>query len=508
MNLPADITITGLGPGAPGHITLQAWESLQSSPRTFLRTGRHPIVSWLSSKGVTFSTFDYLYEQAPDFETVYAEICRTVLEAARQGAVLYAVPGHPLVAERSVTMIIEAAKQAGLTVCLQPALSFLTALTAALRLDAVADLRVVDGLCIDRHLPLPAGPTVITQVYSRLVASDVKVSLLEYYPAEQPITVVRGAGIPEQERIRTLPLFELDRLDWVDHLTSLYLLVPENSKLGCSFPLDPLADLLARLRARDGCPWDREQDHLTLRPYLLEETYEVLEALNEENMYKLCEELGDLLLQIVFHAQIASEHRVFDLNDVVSGISEKIIRRHPHVFGSATAKNSEEVRINWEKIKAQEKGRVRPDGLLDSVSKAQPALMRAVKLQKKASTVGFDWPDHHGALEKYHEELDELKDALSQGDKSQVEKEMGDLLFSLVNLARLIGVEPEAALTATSEKFVRRFAHIETKALNAGTEIVKCTMSQLDIWWEEAKKLEKSKVLNKKHRKHFLGGRN
>jgi len=576
MPLQAGITIIGLGPGAPGDITMSAWEALRASTNTFLRTGIHPVVGWLIKEGISFSTFDYLYEQSSGFEEVYARICEAVIAAARCEPVLYAVPGHPLVAEESVRLIIETAETEGISISIQPALSFLDAIITALRLNPGAGFQVVDGLRVDENMPLTARPAVITQVYSRLVAADVKVSLLEYYPPGHMVTVVRGAGIPGEERIEKIPLSELDRLDWLDHLTSLY--VPEvgsrrpdagnqgknglgaddgdglhgqvvgdgeepgenggvevvrvygktrsgsdtgrrtlnvsrrqkskpdvgggqlngqRADAGCRFPLDPLVNLLARLRGEGGCPWDREQDHLTLRPYLLEETYEVLEALNEEDMYKLCEELGDLLLQIVFHAQIASENRFFDMNDVISGISEKITRRHPHVFGTVTARNSYEVTLNWEKIKAEEGGS-KSAGLLDSVSMSLPALMRAARLQKKAASVGFDWPDYRGAMEKYHEELDELKAAISAGDKVQVEKELGDLLFSLVNLARLLDVEPEAALASTSEKFVKRFSYIENKARCAGMELPECSLSEMDTWWEEAKSQEKKEKKQEK----------
>lgn len=259
----------------------------------------------------------------------------------------------------------------------------------------------------------------------------------------------------------------------------------------CRFPLDPLVDVLARLRSEEGCPWDREQDHRTLRPYLLEEAYEVLEALDEEDMYKICEELGDLLLQIVFHAQIAAENRHFDMNDVVAGITQKMIRRHPHVFGSVTVKDSNEVLVNWEKIKAKEREGGLPKSLLSGVSRSLPALMRAAKLQEKAASVGFDWPDYRGALEKTREELDELEAVISSGDKVQIERELGDLIFSAVNLARLLGVEPETALSETSGKFVRRFGYVEKMARLAGKKLSQCTLAELDMWWEEAKKQEK-----------------
>ena len=457
MPVTARITIAGLGAGAPGDLTLGAWEALKSSPCTLLRTGKHPVVEWLCREEIAFSTFDAIYEQAPNFQEVYARIAEAVLGEARRQPVLYAVPGHPLVAEESVRLILERAEQEGLQVKLLPAVSFLDAVFSALR----------------------------------LVASDVKLSLLELYPPEHPVTVLRAAGVPGEERVETHPLFEIDRLDWVDHLTSLYLPETDKSNGICCYPLDPLVKIISRLRGENGCPWDREQDHRTLRPYLLEEAYEVLEALNEGDMYKVCEELGDLLLQVVFHAQIASESRSFDINDVVAGISEKLTRRHPHVFGSVTVRDSREVNLNWAKIKAEEKGGYTPKGLLADVSMSVPALMRAFRLQKKAAGVGFDWPDYSGAMDKVHEELDELESVAAGGELIKIEEELGDLLFSVVNLARLLGVEPETALTGTSTKFIKRFAHVEEMARLANRDLLQCTLAELDKWWEEAKKLEK-----------------
>lgn len=535
------ITVAGLGPGAPGSLTLGTWERLKASPRVLLRTGIHPVVDWLRQEGVGFSTFDYIYEEESDFQKVYARIAEEVLSAALKAEVLYAVPGHPLVAEESVRLVIEMAKSAGINIEILPAMSFLDALFLSLRVDPGTGLQIVDGLRLDQKPPLPGRPAVITQVYSRLVASDIKISLLEIYPPEHRVTVVRGAGVPGEERIETISLFELDRLAWVDHLTSLY--VPEltgrtsacgpdgstvfnsketgapeviqvyenescypdaesvpdeetragrdSSSRSCRFPLDPLVDIMAQLRGEGGCPWDREQDQRSLRPYLIEEAYEVLEAINEGDRYKICEELGDLLLQIVFHAQIAAENKNFNMNDVVAGISEKMIRRHPHVFGSVNVKDSSEVLVNWEKIKTEERAGNKPESLLSGVPQCLPALMRAAKLQEKAAGAGFDWPDYRGALEKAREEMSELEAVIKTGDPVKIENELGDLLFSVVNLARLLGVEPESALTGTSVKFTRRFNHVEKMAGLSGRNLSSFTLSELDKWWEDAKKLEK-----------------
>lgn len=558
----ARITIAGLGAGASSDLTIGVWEALRGSACTYLRTGKHPVVEWLRNQGVSFHTFDGFYEEASSFGEIYERIAGQVIEEARRTDVLYAVPGHPLVAEESVRLIIEKAEEEGLEVAVLPAVGFLDAIYTSLRLDPARGLQLVDGLRLEDRPPWPARPAVITQVYSRLVASDVKLALMEIYPPEHPVTVVRAAGITGEERIETHPLFAIDRLDWVDHLTSVYIPELGNGKwdvgreksdeqvpgvttgrsygkdisgdttgqavesgpvgeeegeievievveddgqdgggklqepdyeeeTGSRFPLDPLVHIMARLRGEGGCPWDREQDHQSLKPYLIEEAYEVLEALDEEDMYKICEELGDLLLQIVFHAQIARENRQFDINDVIAGINEKLIRRHPHVFGSVNARDSREVLVNWEKIKAKEREGSAPKSLLGSIPSALPALMRANKLQKAAARVGFDWPDYQGAYDKTQEELSELKSAIIAGDRLEIEEEVGDLIFSIVNLARLLGIEPEGALSKTSAKFIRRFEYVEDMARTKGKDLSHFTLAEMDEWWEEAKKAEK-----------------
>ncbi len=525
------ITIVGLGAGSPDGLTLGAWRALSESPAVLLRTARHPVVEWLGRQGISFETFDYIYEEAASFAEVYQRIAAEVLRRARLSPVLYAVPGHPLVAEESVRLILKGAQDEGIGVEILPAESFLDAVFTALKVDPSDGLQVLDGLKIDGVVLNAGSPAIIAQVYSRLVASNIKLSLLEHYPPEHEVVVVRAAGVPGEERVEKVRLFELDRLDWLDHLTCVYLppychgvgrgkdevcedyedkdidrraryadndrqedlvIDRQSGCFSCRYPLDPLMEVMKCLRGEGGCPWDKEQDHRSLRPYLLEEAYEVLEALSGEDMHKLCEELGDLLLQIAFHAHIAAENGNFNINDVVLGITEKMIRRHPHVFGSVTVSTSDEVLVNWQKIKAGERGERPQDGLLSGVPRHLPALMRAARLQKKAASVGFDWPEYRGALQKVREELAELESAIVDKDNEQVEREVGDLLFAVVNVARLLGVEAEAALAAASEKFVKRFSYLEKMAAKEGRKLDHYTLAQLDEWWEEAKKLEKN----------------
>lgn len=257
------------------------------------------------------------------------------------------------------------------------------------------------------------------------------------------------------------------------------------------YSLAPLVEIMRKLRGEGGCPWDRKQTHESLRTYVVEEAYEVVQAIDDRDDEELCEELGDLLLQVAFHSQIASESGRFDVGDVIRGIVEKLIRRHPHVFGDVEAKDSKAVLRNWERIKQRERADDggEPGSILDNIAGAMPALMRALKVQAKASRVGFDWPDVTGALEKVWEEMDELEQARKAGDKARMAEEVGDVLFAFVNVARFLKVDPEIALGRTVDKFIARFKHIEMRAGEANRRIEDMTLDEMDSLWEEAKEL-------------------
>ena len=246
---------------------------------------------------------------------------------------------------------------------------------------------------------------------------------------------------------------------------------------------EELVQIMAHLRAEDGCPWDREQDHKSLRPYLVEEAYEVLDALDRDDDRDLREELGDLMLQIVFHAQIAREENRFDIEDVLRTHIHKLKRRHPHVFGGTTVSGPDQVVANWEEIKRREGKR----SVLDGVPRHLPALLRAYRVQEKAAGTGFDWEDVEGAFSKVEEELKEFRDACARQDTGQVEEELGDLLFSLVNVARFMGIYPEDALRKTVDKFIRRFRFIESQIERTGRRLDTASIEEMDALWEQAK---------------------
>ena len=257
------------------------------------------------------------------------------------------------------------------------------------------------------------------------------------------------------------------------------------------YTIQDLLDIMARLRAPNGCPWDREQDHKSLKIYLIEEAYEVLEAIDEENPKKLCDELGDLLLQVIFHAQIAKENGQFDFGDVAHGVSAKMINRHRHVFGEEEAETADDVMSIWEKVKKEEKGLDTQTQVLKEVPGNLPALMRSFKVQQKAAQVGFDWDDVDDAMAKVKEEVRELEQAYKNGAADDIEEELGDLLFAVVNVSRFLKVQPELALAATVNKFIRRFEYVEATAAKQGRQLKDMTLKDMDALWDEAKDIEK-----------------
>jgi tetrapyrrole methylase family protein / MazG family protein len=253
------------------------------------------------------------------------------------------------------------------------------------------------------------------------------------------------------------------------------------------YDLQDLMEIMKLLRSENGCPWDREQTHESLKKYLIEETYEVLEVIDLNDKDRLCEELGDLLLQIVFHARIASEEGTFDMSDVITGISRKMVQRHTHVFGDAKADTPDEVVSNWEAIKKREKGMESQTSVLKGVPANLPALMRSYKVQQKAAQVGFDWEHAEDVLEKVKEEILELEDVYNSKNVERITDEMGDVLFSLVNLSRFLKIQPELALTGTVNKFIKRFEYVEQESTKAGKKLEEMTLAEMDELWEKAK---------------------
>lgn len=463
------ITVVGLGSGELNQLPLGVYRHLKQQPLVWLRTKEHPVVQELEAEGLVFESFDSVYESSDTFEEVYDQIVETLLSKSEEMAITYAVPGHPFVAERTVELLVER----GADLHVLGGQSFLDAMFQALRIDPINGFQLLDATALDLERLQVTQHVLIGQVYDGFVAGDVKVQLMERYPDDHPVTLVTAAGTTE-ERIAHIPLFEMDRMAEVNNLTTLYVppLVDE-SYLAKDFAT--LKQIIATLRGPDGCPWDRKQTHTSLRKYLLEEAYELIEAINAEDDDAIIEELGDVLLQVMLHAQIGEDEGYFDIRDVIGSISEKMVRRHPHVFGDVTVEDASDVLKNWNAIKQTEKGE-KKQSQLDGVLVDQPSLMRAEQLQKKAAHVGFEWDDVSGAFEKLEEELKEWHEDLSD------ESELGDVLFSIVNIARYVGLNAEQALEQTNRKFKHRFEYVE-----ANGDLHQMTLEQMDALWNEAK---------------------
>lgn len=478
------LTIVGLGPGSKSYLTLDALDVLMSG-HVYVRTMKHPIMDYLIEKGGRFTAFDDHYEKHEKFEDVYQSIADAVVDLLKEGDVIYAVPGNPFVAESTVELLLEMVSEDQINIV--HGASFIDAIVTTLRLDPVYGLKVIDGLTISDMVADVTSDALIIQVYDQRVASNVKLKLMTYYEDDQEIIVVRGAGIEGEEIIEYIPLYELDRVDCLDHLTSVYIpaVHPEDRR---KFFMDDLEKVMQVLRSEDGCPWDREQTHESLRRCLIEEAYEVIEAIDEGDLWSLEEELGDLLLQVAFHAEIASENGYFNMTDVITGIYEKMIRRHPHVFSDVVAENSDQVLVNWEAIKNEEKSETSVTDSLMNIAKSFPPILRAEKIQKKMAKVGFDWPNVSGALEKVYEEIKELEEAIEAGQ--HIDKELGDLLFAAVNVARILQIDPSESLHLTNEKVISRFTFVEKAILKEFESFDNVSLDQMDAYWELSKKEE------------------
>ena len=477
------IRILGLGPGHVHDLTRRAWDTLARAETVYLRTSRHPAVPDLP-ENPTYHSFDELYEREDDFESVYKTITAQILDAARSGDVVYAVPGDPTVGESTTWRIKEAAALAGIGVEIISGVSFIEPMLALAGIDGMDNLQVLDALTVAtmHHPPInPDGPALLGQIYNQHVASDVKLTLMNQYPDDFEVKLIHAAGT-DSVQVETLPLYEIDRSDHIQHMTALYLPI-----LGEMSSFEQFQEIIAHLRAPEGCPWDRKQTHESLRPFLLEEAYEVLEAIDQGDTDALYEELGDLLLQIVLHTQIAIDEGEFYMADVLRHVNKKMIERHPHVWGDVNVEDSDQVITNWDAIKKQEKaekGTAR-ESYLDGIPPGLPALLHAHKYQVKAAKVGFDWDELGDVAAKVREEMDEIQEAETQQERFE---EIGDLFFVLVNWARWLGVDdPESALRETNAKFYRRFRYIESQVAAGERPIEDYSLEELDAYWNAAK---------------------
>lgn len=485
----ATVTVVGLGSGHPDQLTLGVWKIIQQKKKLYVRTRTHDVVAWLEDEGIEIIAFDDAYDRFTDFPAVYRYIVDQLLATARQdGEVLYGVPGHPMVAEATVQLLREASKQGNIDLRILGGESFLDQAFTKLGIDPVNGFQFVDGAELDASRLDFRLHTIVTQVYDSLTASEVKLSLMDRLPDDTSVVVAHRLGL-EGELIERVPLYELDRLKHNGNWTMVWIpALSEQPDENRSF--DRLHEIVQHLRSPEGCPWDREQTHRSIRKNLIEETYELLEAIDEDDVDGMCEELGDILMQVMLHAQMEEEQGTFDVYDVIEQLVEKLIRRHPHVFGNVDAGNAEEALMSWQAIKDEEKKAKGIDverlSVLSGVPIDLPALLKAYKLQSKAAKVGFDWDRLEDVLAKVEEEWNEFRQAIDKRPQDQ-EEELGDVLFSIVNVARFMNIDPELALASTNRKFIKRFSYIEENVRLRGDKLDDTPLIELERLWQKAK---------------------
>ena len=478
------IKIIGLGPGAPDALTIGAVRALEEGKNIYFRTEKHPTVDYLKDKIKEFKTYDHYYEVSENFDEVYQSIANDIISSYEEfNELVYAVPGHPLVAEKSVFNLIDLCDKKGIKYEIVPAVSFIDAMMDALKIDPIEGLKVIDAFDINNQVLDKRIGTIITQVYNGLIASEVKLRLLDYYNDDTEIYYVRAAGIEGEESIRKIPIYELDMQEDIDYLTSIY--IPRDFENKKDF--NDLVEIIDKLRGEDGCPWDMEQTHESIKNELLEEAYEVVDAINNDDIDSMIEELGDVLLHVVFHSSIGKDDGYFNIYDVISTICNKMIYRHPHVFGDKNVSGSKEVLKNWEELKKQEKNFDTITDEMNAIAKALPSLTRAHKVQKKAAKVGFDWDKVEEAASKVEEELKEVLEVYKSEDKDKIKGEVGDLIFACVNVARLLNINEEEAVNITIQKFINRFSFIEKEAIKMNRNLKEMTLEEMDLLWEKAK---------------------
>lgn len=481
------IIVIGLGPGNEGSLTLDAAEKICNGNKVFLRTKEHPAIKYLERKNIIYESYDYLYQEKDSIEEVYEAIVDNLVETSRKhGEINYCVPGNPVLGETTVSKLIILRDMGEIELEIISGMSFIDVVLSSLCEDSIDGLKIIDGLDFkEGNLDINSN-NIIVHIYNKELASEAKLKLAELYGDDHEIYVVKAAGVTDEEKISRIPIFKLDRIEWINHLTSIF--VPKMGKNNKKFyDMNNLINIMETLRSENGCKWDIKQTHKSLREYLIEEAYEVVDAIDKEDVDLICEELGDLLLQVIFHSQIAREEGYFNIWNVINGISEKLIYRHPHVFGEVEVNNDVEATDSWNKMKDKEKNIKSYTERLKNVTKGLSSLLRSYKIQDKASEVGFDWKDISGAFSKVEEELQEVKEIYREDDKEKKEEELGDLLFAVVNVCRFANINPEVALNKTISKFIKRFGFIERESHRVGMDLKEMTLEEMDRIWELSK---------------------
>ena len=464
------LKVLGIGTGVPEKLTLEGFSLLQNETEVILQTGEIPLAAFLVENNIHFTTLDAFYEEASSFDD-FTTSASAYLKSKPDA--LFCVLGD-LFTNTLLQQLVKTEK-----VQLYAGASF-AASALSLAMPAGSDEPIMLSTAADfLHSGFTADcAIVITEVDSTYIAAEISSYLQRFYAADIAVCVV------QQDMLKKVSVGMLQFYEDFSYDTCIVVPKPAFTQKQ-TYGFRDFCAIVKKLRSQEGCPWDREQTHKSLRASLIEECYEAVEAIDMEDPYALADELGDVLLQVVLHAQIASEHGEFDVLDICDNVAKKMIRRHPHVFGDARVSGTSDVLKNWEAIKKEEKQQKTKSELLQDIPTAMGPLMRAQKLQKKAASFGFDWPDYEGPLEKVQEELNELMAEVAVGGR--IEEEAGDLLFAVVNLLRKLKIEAEIALFDTCKKFTDRIGKMEKLALEQGKTLENMDLSAQDALWQAVK---------------------
>lgn len=455
MNIPL-IHIIGLGPGSIESITMGTMNILKKCKKNFFRTSMHPSIEYIKSQGIYFESFDNIYDKSNSFEEVYQSIADTIInEHAIHKEVCYAVPGNPKVAEKSVDIIIDICLYKNIEYKIYSAVSFLDVVFEKLNLDPVNGIQIINGAQIDKSIIDTRNGIIICQIYDEFIASDVKIFLNKIFNDDKEIYYLKSLGIDKEELIKKIPLMDIDKIKNIDHLTSIY--VPtENEHKKHKYDIYDLNNIMAVLRGENGCPWDKKQTSKSIIKYMIEEVYELSDAIKNDDVDNIIEELGDVLLNIIFQCQLGNEEGIFDFLDVTDGICKKLIYRHPHVFGEKSAKNEQEVLLLWNDIKREEKKLKTYLDEIRNIPNSIPVTSRVVKALRILKNAGVDLPNIDEVKSGLNFEIVELYKKINEyniENRSTILEKLGDVLLSVINLSESLNLDIEEALEISLGKF-------------------------------------------------------
>lgn len=480
------INIIGLGFGDIKKMTLHSIETIKKY-KVFLRTDKSPIIDYLKDNSIEYQSYDNIYEKLDSFDEVYKHIADDLVKKANEYSIInYCVPGSPALSDKVTEFLLDNKENLNIDIEIIDNSGLLEGVYNSLGRPMKKGAKILDGLDIKSKDIDINSDLIITNIYDKIIASEIKILLEEVYNDEHPIEVIND--FYDKKEVNSIPLYELDRNKEYNHMTIVY--IPSVEGKENMHNMNNLIDIMEILRSKEGCLWDNEQTHKSLREYIIEEAYEVVDAIDKDDMLLLEEELGDLLLQVIFHSQIAREEGYFNIWDVITSISRKLIYRHPHVFKDSEAKDIKQANDNWDNMKNKSKDISSYTESMIDTSKGLPSLMKSYKVQKKASKIGFDWKNKEDAYDKVKEEIDELEEAVEKNNFNEMEEEFGDLLFALVNYGRFLDINPETALNRTFNKFIERFKYIEDTSKENQKHLEDMTLDEMNQLWNRAKDLK------------------